>query len=300
MAVAAATVLTFHSRQAAAYCRTHTCDPSQELCDVENGCIISGHPLFWPTSCTSFGVHSAGSPLRGISFEQASTIITASYQKWISVDCGEARLPGIKVATKGEIECGKPEYNQSTGNANVWIFRDTDWPYQSQFATLALTTITFNTLNGEIYDADVEINSHNNQITIGDEMVLLDLESIVTHETGHFFGLSHSSVPGSTMIAEYRAGETAIRSLDADDQAGMCAIYPPDRQAPDNKACAPRHGFSRTCASAKESTCSTVPAVSEDPESTGQHWFTLGLFGLALGLVARRRGMRRMRAGSSI
>ena len=53
-----------------------------------------------------------------------------------------------------------------------------------------------------------------------------DLQNTITHEAGHFVGLAHSNVAGATMNPTTSPGETAKRSLSADDIAGVCAIYP--------------------------------------------------------------------------
>jgi hypothetical protein len=55
-----------------------------------------------------------------------------------------------------------------------------------------------------------------------------DLQGVATHEYGHALGLDHSLVVGSTMWSTIVADQsTAIRSLHADDVAGVQAIYGP-------------------------------------------------------------------------
>ena len=81
-----------------------------------------------------------------------------------------------------------------------------------------------------------------------------DLASVVTHEAGHFLGLSHSCAPGATMIDGYMTGDLGMRSIEADDIAGICAIYPPTSHPP---ACdpTPPRGFSKTCGGASDDGC---------------------------------------------
>jgi MYXO-CTERM domain-containing protein len=56
--------------------------------------------------------------------------------------------------------------------------------------------------------------------------ISIDVQNTVTHEAGHTLGLAHSSDASATMAASAPAGETAKRTLHADDLAGICAIYP--------------------------------------------------------------------------
>src|SRR5690606_9557619 len=73
---------------AGAYCRTTTCDPSFDSCQVVNGCVQGGKPLRWPASCVSFGVQRDGSERRNIDYATALDVINAAFQRWTSADCG--------------------------------------------------------------------------------------------------------------------------------------------------------------------------------------------------------------------
>jgi hypothetical protein len=79
--------------------------------------------------------------------------------------------PSIEVKDVGPVTCDCVEYNGKVGNANTIVFRDAAWtecdgtPKPDADTTLALTTVTFNTETGEIYDADMEVNTANNAIT---------------------------------------------------------------------------------------------------------------------------------------
>ncbi len=136
---------------------------------------------------------------------------------------------------------------EAKANANIITFRDDGWPYVGGGNTLALTTVTYHLKTGEIYDADMEINSFDVALSQGDDDVSFDLLSIATHEAGHFLGLSHSSDHDATMFADYRPGTASLRDLSQDDLDGICAVYPPGEPI---KGCdpTPRHGFSALCA----------------------------------------------------
>ncbi len=273
---------------AGAYCRSTTCDPETTLCAP---CNEPGLPLYWRSSCVSFGVQKDGSPLRGVSYDEIHSIVTEAFQKWTSARC-QLGSPSLEVADLGAISCGEPQYNQVASNANVWMFRDDEWPYTDPDASaavrtskLAITAVTFNPETGELYDADVEINSKNLELTTTDTNVRYDLESIVTHEAGHFLGLNHSLLSDSTMYDFYDDGMVEMRTLTADDEAGICAAYPPNQPKASN-SCTPRHGFSSECEvdDLGGGCCSTAPG-----RPTRAPWLAAFVAGLAGIVVARRR-----------
>jgi MYXO-CTERM domain-containing protein len=126
---------------------------------------------------------------------------------------------------------------------------------------LATTLVTHHPQSGMIYDADIELNDWGGDPgplpptgapadgwyftcdpapsggvadvpplcgDYGDPAcAYADVQNTITHEAGHFFGLAHPSSPESaTMWAYAPLREIAKRTLDPDDVAGICAIYP--------------------------------------------------------------------------
>src|SRR5690606_29633108 len=75
-----------------------------------------------------------------------------------------------------------------------------------------------------IIEADMEMNGVNFTWTTGSgSYSRVNTYSIVLHEGGHYYGLGHSNVRGSSMWPSYGGG---IVSLGPDDEAGICALYP--------------------------------------------------------------------------
>jgi hypothetical protein len=276
-------------QSALAYCRTMACDKDDPelVCNTDaNGCQVNDRPLYWATSCISFGIQKDGSRSDSIPYDTMRQVVEGAFQAWISADCGGGATPSVAVENYGTIDCNEREYNSDQANANVFMFRDDKWPYENSQDTLALTTITFNVETGEIYDADVEVNSYDANLTIDENTVDADLPSIITHEVGHFFGLSHSTVRAATMRPGYHPGDTGLRTLDADDVLGMCTLFPAAGN-PQPANCEPRHGFSRECAIA-ETGCCAVHGTR--PSRNGP--LALLAFGVGL-VVARRRRAKR-------
>jgi hypothetical protein len=290
------------SGPAGAYCRTKACDTEPSYGDAwddepqptectrnAQGCLLQGTPLFWQSRCMNFGVQRDGSGLSNVDFETARDIIQAGFDTWAAADCG-GDTPSFRVVDKGAIACAHIEYNQDAPNANVFLFRDADWPYHNLGGdALALTTVTFSVETGEIYDADVELNSFDTLFTTSDEPgeIVSDLSSVLTHEIGHFLGLSHSEESTAVMRGiGYTPGSTELRYLTPDDIAGICEIYPPGKST--SGSCTPRHGFSTKCGSASKKTeggCTLGPPGAHGTPRVA------GFLALALGML----GLRRMR-----
>ncbi len=137
--------------------------------------------------------------------------------------------------------------------------------------TLALTSMTYDDITGEIFDADVEINSANNLITTGDTNIGADLVSIVTHEAGHFLGLAHSEKATATMFGNYSPGDPFMRDLDPDDVAAICAAYPQGRPVA-SSSCEPRRGFTKQCSDELSTGgCGCYIASPEDQGTRSRH-----------------------------
>ncbi len=244
----AAALLSAPSAQA--FCRTTTCDPNKltDNCQKDsNTCVVTGKPLAWRSSCVTVGVQTMGSPSNGLGFDDVAPLVEQAFGAWLAADCGNGR-PSISVQMLGAIECGVSEYNSDVGNTNLVLFRENEWPYVGADNAIGLTTTRFDTKTGDLWDADIELNGTGRALTIGDPIRGDDLLSVLTHEAGHFLGMSHSPDPTATMKAVYDPGQdgASFRSLASDDVAGICAIYPPGRQAA-TSSCENRHGFSAQC-----------------------------------------------------
>lgn len=282
-------------RTASAYCRTTTSETFEPT--AAHPCDTAGKPLFWTSKCVGFSLQQNASVQ--VDLATARGIANEAFTQWSSAQCPADTVactgsvvgtPNIAAQDIGPVACDQVEFNQGDGgNANDIIFRDGVWPHEG--TALALTTVTFNVQTGEIYDADMEIQSNPTEVKLGVHDPIAaneyDLRSIVTHEAGHFLGMAHTQTTNtqSTMFSTYRAGQTFMRSLSPDDACGICNAYPPTRTAtcsPD-----PRGGLVSNCggsaSSSKGCGCAVVGAPS--PLSLGA--LVAGV--LALAAVRRRR-----------
>ncbi len=243
-----------------AYCRTTTCDSPDAVDDPnclrdEDGCSTTGIPLEWRQACVSFSVEAEGSPLRGISYNEAIDTISRAMAIWVEADCEPGR-PSIEMVAFDAYECGEIGYSDTGANSNAWVFRDDGWEVDGSHPpdALALTTVSYNPVTGEILDVDIEVNSEFFTLTESDNSAFA---GIALHEAGHVFGLADLRTRedvDSAMFFNYQSSLGSTVELGMDDAAGICAIYPADTTTVDECDPAPRRGFSPACPSEQEST----------------------------------------------
>lgn len=268
------------------------------------GCFEGGLPLFWRNACIGYDVHNP--PSKRVSYEDATNALSEAFTAWTGVSCptegtGRSRV-SIDVRDLGPVECDAVKYTSRAANQNIVVFRDDTWPYSPQ--VLGLTTVVFAPDTGEIYGADMEINTKDmDPIAFRDPVPTnaYDFLSVVTHEAGHFLGIAHSDSMRATMYASYEKGETHQRILSPDDVNAVCSIYRPDgtRAVLDGKVTAapgcdptPRGGFTRTCDDAATSTC----AVRRVGGASGASFAAGGVLLAGVAVLVRRRRRARRRA----
>jgi hypothetical protein len=107
---------------------------------------------------------------------------------------------------------------------------------------LGSTNYLINSVTGAIVESDIFFNSaYNWSVSDTGQVGSYDLQSIATHEIGHFLGLGHSALgetqlqgSGRLVIAAesvlfpiaFSSGNTSDRKLRADDIAGISDLYP--------------------------------------------------------------------------
>ncbi len=70
-----------------------------------------------------------------------------------------------------------------------------------------------------------------------------DIGTVLLHEAGHVLGLDHTDVKTAVMVASRSAAEI-LRTLNADDREGLCAMYPVAATQADDGGCAARSSSS--------------------------------------------------------
>lgn len=212
-----------------AWCRTTTVHNAGGYDPTRNGCWTSGIPLAWTPGSVGYSISAAAS--RQVPLDEATRVAHLAFSSWSEAPCARTR-PALKTYDAGPVtlEAGATDCGLNACDSNVHdgrhvvVFRDDVWPHNDPNNTLALTTVTYGIDTGAIYDADIEINTHDHKVTAQEPPPSgsFDLRSILTHEAGHFLGLAHSQYTDAVMFAHYQQG---LSTLTTDDIDAVCSIY---------------------------------------------------------------------------
>ncbi len=294
-------------RDAQAFCRSRTVsiDPSFNPGDAK-GCFEEGVPLFWRNACVGYSIDNRVS--RKLAFDVVANVVARSFTRWTGASCATegaaSSRTSIDVRDVGPALCQKVETALDRPNVNVILFRDNDWKIADGAARspeiIGLTTVKFNVETGEIFGADMELNTFHHTMSGAEPSANeYDLTSVVTHEAGHFLGMAHSEQVQAVMYATYDKGRSSARELFGDDVRGICAVYRPDGTRPvlggkvtSGGACnpTPYAGLQRDCESeASTGGCSAVGAVLREEGSGPALASTIAVVGLLVVVKKRRR-----------
>jgi hypothetical protein len=206
---------------------------------------VGGKLLFWRNTCVGYDLQQDAS--RQVTLEKATSLAASAFAGWHDVSCADGRGPSLNAVDLGPVACSEVRYNKANANQNVIVFRDDVWPHNDPTSTLGLTTVTFDVNTGEIFGADMEINStlplivnaaraggtDDSQVAaVAATPAGYDLATIISHEAGHFLGLAHSALGSAMMAAHYKEDG----HMSDDDIAGICAAYPSDGKRPTGRA----------------------------------------------------------------
>jgi hypothetical protein len=215
-------------------------------------------------------------------------------------------------------------------------------------ATPALTTLFWSTSTGKIVDGDIEINAHTfswaDRVAHPELTYSYDLQNVLTHEFGHLLGLDNpcfipggggtrpndntgqpvpdcatapASVQATTLFPSTAPGDLEKRTLEPDDRAGLCAIYPaaasPCPAGAVSCACPPPGdggqdaGGSNDAGAVTDAQPADASSVDAGKKSSGggcncetagrsdeRSWPACPFLAVALGVIARRRKRRRI------
>ena len=175
----------------------------------------NGDQPIWPSMPVSFSINQLGSPQ--ISNGSDVAAVQAAFQTWQSVG-----IAGISFQNAGST----PVSRVGQDGVNIITFVDDTVPLGSD--TVA-STFSFLSVDGTgslvIQEADIALST-SVAFSTSAEPGKYDLQSVLTHEVGHFLGLDHSGLVSSVMAPYGLAGQLDQRTLTYDDRAGAANLYP--------------------------------------------------------------------------
>lgn len=197
---------------------------------------VKGRYLYWEERAISYTVNDKG--CKDVSMAETLGAIKRSFFAWASPSCTDIYFTyeGLDPA---ELTNLLLQQDQKPDAKNLIIWRNT-WPPPGVTDAMitkempAVTTVIYNTDTGVIVDADIDINGHNFFWTTSDDpsKAATDIQNILTHEIGHLLGLGHSAEKEASMFESTHQGELKKQSLHADDELGLCTVYPFDEVTP--------------------------------------------------------------------
>jgi hypothetical protein len=171
--------------------------------------------MVWPASAmpVRYLLGNAGSDDLGAG--EIATAVGAAFAAWQEVPCSSLTF---------QLD-GTTDLGVAVDGQNVILFIESGWIYGAEAAGATALWI----VDGE-QTADVAMNGEGYHWSIGPPGAginsdTLDLQGVLTHELGHFSGLSHTMSAHDTMYYSWTPWP-GQRTPSLDDKLGLCSIYP--------------------------------------------------------------------------
>jgi hypothetical protein len=171
-----------------------------------------GSNVRWPVFPVPFYLNSLGSQNTPNGSEFLA--IRNSFDTWQKIPTAQ-----ISLSCQGFTDIR----SAGSDGVNVISFADEDFPFSS--GTIAVTLSSWDRTTGAVEDADIVFNPALPFTTSGEEGAY-DIQSVATHEIGHFLGLDHTAIVSATMNPYGTTDSTFQRVLRSDDILGISSIYP--------------------------------------------------------------------------
>lgn len=181
----------------------------------------STYPVRWPTPNLTFELNENG--CKDITDGSDIRTVLACAQEWTDVDCSALVIQQQGTTTINDTVATTNQADNH--NVITWI-NDSRWQFGAY--VLGVTTPLFDR-HGRISEADIAFNGFSTRwSTTGHRGT--DVESVVLHEMGHFFGLQHvlegNNMADPPTMAPAVDPHLRTRDLTRDDQLGACFLYP--------------------------------------------------------------------------
>ena len=213
-------VLALPAAAAAQECTSSCTTTSSNKCPNTQACVCTASPRWQTATPVQWSLYNHASGIDGVSFATLESGVKAAFDSWGLQSCSKLRFSYQGVITP------TPSSPNAAINANdgknqlAWI--SAGWTYGS--ATLGVTHAVWTVGSNAISDADIEFNDFQKTWSTTGAPNTIDFQSIATHESGHFWGATHSPSAAAVMYYAYSGG--LKRTPAPDDVGQLCCLYP--------------------------------------------------------------------------
>jgi len=205
-----------------------TAQPAQAYLHLTSSTGTTQTPLKWNQSRVRW--FATDRSVNGVTATQFQTAVAAGFATWEAVPTASITFQFVGFTSAAPFD--------DDGISTFGFDAEPDLD-----RVLGATSFVVDTLTGEIVESDVFFNSIFTWSTAAaGDASRFDLQSVATHEIGHFLGLGHSALgetepradggrrvlaSGAVMFPiSFGRGNTADRELQPDDIAGISELYP--------------------------------------------------------------------------
>jgi len=176
------------------------------------------NPFFWGSPTVGYVIHEDGDPT--ITDGTDDTAVRLAFEAW-------QQVPSSSIAfQEDQGSRARTDWRSDDIHLVIWDETNESGFFGAPSGLVAITPVDFDPSSGLILDADIIFNAKNHDFSTDLASGTFDVQNVATHEVGHFIGLDHSAVVGSTMNPFANQNDTRLRSLELDDLAAAQSIYP--------------------------------------------------------------------------
>jgi hypothetical protein len=174
--------------------------------------------LVWPADLVPITIDLHDADIEEMTVGELEAEVIAAIEEWNAVGCAEQVLQYTgRTDARNQIDAQQ---------VYVWVDDPEEWGNMGSMVAGA----TLITIAGPPTPAvDILYNAVDFEWRVGGgsrtQVSILDPRSVITHETGHLLGLSHTrDDPVATMAAAYLP-DLGLRTLGRDDKIGLCELF---------------------------------------------------------------------------
>ena len=156
--------------------------------------------------------------------QQCMNAVHASFQAWLGPACANVTFQHL--GDSNNLKLTAIGYNGNDKNEIAFI-ENNQWSFGTY--TLGVTAPIFYD-DGTIIEADIVMNGYLQTWTATGEWNKTDIQNVLVHEIGHYFGLQHNLGPydgdDPPTMAPKADPNLKSKTPNADDLAGLCYLQP--------------------------------------------------------------------------